>query len=225
MSDTHCLVCSEPWDIYGLAHGDVKAWEADCIRRGFGCPACKGGELGLNYKPEEDRISIGHCTDCDRSHYIDVNEVYYDGSQKIIYHNSGNVNLSNLDDVMRYLEIEEDWGCVDEDIKCKHCMENYTLCNGCNDWVSTDDCYNVDCESFCEDCYCELFERCENCDNDIDRNNTVWFDDMCWCEPCLKEKTEECEICGECFYKEALIEGKNGEHCCSEKCADETADI
>ena len=34
MSNTHCTICNEPWDVYGLAHGDVAAWEADMIKEG-----------------------------------------------------------------------------------------------------------------------------------------------------------------------------------------------
>lgn len=40
--DVKCLVCGEPWDYWGLYHGDVLAWEADAIREGRGCPACHG---------------------------------------------------------------------------------------------------------------------------------------------------------------------------------------
>ena len=41
MTNTYCKICHEPWDIYGLKHGDVTAWEADQILKGFGCPSCK----------------------------------------------------------------------------------------------------------------------------------------------------------------------------------------
>lgn len=40
--DVKCLICGEPWDYWGLYHGDVQAWEADAIRDGRGCPACHG---------------------------------------------------------------------------------------------------------------------------------------------------------------------------------------
>ena len=32
---------------------------------------------------------------------------------------------------------------------------------------------------------------------------------------------ETCEVCGEHFDKGELVEGNNGEKCCSESCADE----
>lgn len=42
MSDIRCVVCGEPWDAYGVSHGDMYAWEADLFRKGAGCPCCKG---------------------------------------------------------------------------------------------------------------------------------------------------------------------------------------
>ncbi len=224
MNDTHCLVCSEPWDIYGLAHGDVKAWEADCIVRGFGCPSCAGGELGLNYKPIEDSAFLCECNDCNDVHNIDINDIYFDGTEKIIHHNSGNVNITNAEDIQRYMGIEEDWGIIDGNLICNRCMENYTMCDACSQTISSDDAYCVDCESFCESCYDELFGRCETCDETVPNDDLCVFDDWYWCSSCLKEKTEKCSICDELVYRTEVIEGKNGERCCSEKCADECSD-
>jgi hypothetical protein len=42
MSDIKCLICGEPWDAYGVRHGDMAPWEAKLFRLGAGCPACKG---------------------------------------------------------------------------------------------------------------------------------------------------------------------------------------
>lgn len=42
MSDILCRVCSEPWDAYGVHHGDMMAWEAKLFKAGAGCPSCKG---------------------------------------------------------------------------------------------------------------------------------------------------------------------------------------
>lgn len=42
MSDVHCAVCSEPWDAYGVQHGDMELWEGDLFRQGSGCPSCAG---------------------------------------------------------------------------------------------------------------------------------------------------------------------------------------
>lgn len=42
MSDILCAVCREPWDAYGVRHGDMAPWEAKLFRAGAGCPCCKG---------------------------------------------------------------------------------------------------------------------------------------------------------------------------------------
>ncbi len=40
--DISCAVCLEPWDSYGITHGDMLPWERDLFRKGAGCPCCKG---------------------------------------------------------------------------------------------------------------------------------------------------------------------------------------
>lgn len=42
MSDILCRVCGEPWDAYGVHHGDMMAWEARLFKAGAGCPSCEG---------------------------------------------------------------------------------------------------------------------------------------------------------------------------------------
>ena len=43
MSDITCAKCGEPWDAYGLDHGDVEEGDGDKIRTGLGCPSCAFG--------------------------------------------------------------------------------------------------------------------------------------------------------------------------------------
>lgn len=40
--DVRCVVCGEPWDYYGIDHGDMEAWEATLFKAGSGCPCCEG---------------------------------------------------------------------------------------------------------------------------------------------------------------------------------------
>lgn len=44
MSDIYCTVCGEPWDAYGVHHGDMLEWEARLFKAGAGCPSCEGQE-------------------------------------------------------------------------------------------------------------------------------------------------------------------------------------
>jgi hypothetical protein len=43
LEDVHCLVCGEPWNRYGIDHGDMAPEEAAAFHRGEGCPACGFG--------------------------------------------------------------------------------------------------------------------------------------------------------------------------------------
>jgi hypothetical protein len=52
MSDILCTVCGEPWDAYGVTHGDMLAWQAKLFRAGAGCPSCKGELPELPFEPE-----------------------------------------------------------------------------------------------------------------------------------------------------------------------------
>jgi hypothetical protein len=53
MSDVKCVVCGEPWDYYGVTHGDMEAWEADLFKKGAGCPCCEGiPPNGEHWEPE-----------------------------------------------------------------------------------------------------------------------------------------------------------------------------
>jgi len=36
MSDIRCVVCGEPWEAYGVNHGDMLPWEAKLFRAGAG---------------------------------------------------------------------------------------------------------------------------------------------------------------------------------------------
>jgi hypothetical protein len=42
MADLTCVVCGEPWDAYGVRHGDMLKWEAELFLKGAGCPSCEG---------------------------------------------------------------------------------------------------------------------------------------------------------------------------------------
>ncbi len=53
MSDLICVKCGEPWNAYGVNHGDMKAWETDLFKKGAGCPCCKG-----NASIQLDKIDI-----------------------------------------------------------------------------------------------------------------------------------------------------------------------
>lgn len=247
--DILCVKCGEPWDAYGLTHGDVRAWEADMIRQGIGCPSCEGEkkrnltfsevlenetateglfieELDNKYGPSEDYVEICRCYDCqNQTIKVDVNDIYYDGSRKKIYHNSGSVLLEDRGDIIRYAEIEYDWHTVEGHLLCEDCYnENYFTCEYCSDVCPTEYmmCTNNGNEVLCEYCYIENYVYCEECNEDCHIDYMKTFNDKIYCEYCYDKYVTECEMCDKEILKEDVIEGKNGEICCSEKCADDT---
>jgi len=52
MADITCAKCGEPWDAYGVDHGDMTVAEAGRFHKGEGCPSCGFG---------------GRCPSCDGS--------------------------------------------------------------------------------------------------------------------------------------------------------------
>lgn len=50
--DIKCVICGEPWDAYGVSHGDMKKWEAALFKLGAGCPRCEGVEPETSWHPE-----------------------------------------------------------------------------------------------------------------------------------------------------------------------------
>ena len=43
--DLYCMRCGEPWDAYGVRHGDLTDEERDRFFKGEGCPSCFGKEV------------------------------------------------------------------------------------------------------------------------------------------------------------------------------------
>jgi len=70
MNDVSCEVCGEPWNLYGVDHGDMYRWEAVLFKRGLGCPCCgpsRGDdepELDEWIKPEPLPIEGCECHSC-----------------------------------------------------------------------------------------------------------------------------------------------------------------
>ena len=67
MSDIKCVVCGEPWDAYGVQHGDMLPWEVPLFRAGAGCPACEGVPNGYTPATIFD-LANGDDDELDRIH-------------------------------------------------------------------------------------------------------------------------------------------------------------
>jgi len=44
--DLYCSICGEPWDKYGISHGDMTGREKRTFLAGNGCPSCKKNKGG-----------------------------------------------------------------------------------------------------------------------------------------------------------------------------------
>ena len=60
MADLTCVVCGEPWDAWGVRHGDMLRWEASLFLKGAGCPACTGKSPFPKNGPLEDLAGLQH---------------------------------------------------------------------------------------------------------------------------------------------------------------------
>ncbi|MHA1882580.1 MAG: hypothetical protein ACTSUO_06005 [Candidatus Thorarchaeota archaeon] len=52
--DVYCKVCGEPWDAYGVFHGDMTVEERKMFLDGKGCPCCKGIHDGEDAMTEDE---------------------------------------------------------------------------------------------------------------------------------------------------------------------------
>jgi hypothetical protein len=55
MGDIYCKFCGEPWDAFGVLHGDMTREEAKRFLRGEGCPCCNFGRKREKYHKEAER--------------------------------------------------------------------------------------------------------------------------------------------------------------------------
>lgn len=79
IGDITCKVCGEPYDAFGVYHGDMSPAEKTQFLRGKGCPSCKGNpnkcELEWTYKnkPNCEFWDWGRCKNkekCDHKYTV-----------------------------------------------------------------------------------------------------------------------------------------------------------
>lgn len=77
MSDISCALCGEPWDAYGVHHGDMEPEEAARFLHAKGCPACGFGTTctvcnGTGRKPDDMYDRSQECPRCRGSRTVSV---------------------------------------------------------------------------------------------------------------------------------------------------------
>ena len=70
MGDVICNICGEPWDFWGMMHGDMTKTEARTMLSGEGCPCCKGKRPDDADRTLEWMKSLDEGTDLDPFEFI-----------------------------------------------------------------------------------------------------------------------------------------------------------
>lgn len=170
MTDIRCYICNEPWDSYGLMNCDVKAWEADAIKSGDGCPCCKSNgfeNLELYIKPEPELI--GHCYICMVGIEIDQDEYIY------------------CKNIKTFNDPDADFGFVhlNDNLCCTECAKEMTRCYECGKWVHEDSSYYIQDMNVvrCEDCMDDI-TVCTNCSVTDSSSEMRFVDSKPYCSCC-----------------------------------------
>lgn len=206
MSDIRCLVCNEPWDEYGLMHGDVMAWQADHIKAGHGCPCCiaNGFTQNLSYVKPKPLVQF-LCSCCNLEITIDQNDIEYNGEE---------------------LSYEESISKKTEDgLVCEDCFyEYYHKCAECELTLHDDECDYINNSDIylCDRCRAESYSSCEDCGDVIHNEDIMRINDSHICDACYYLKYKFCDNCGNDYLITDDVEGY-----CSEKCyeADNAEDV
>ena len=239
--DVLCSKCGEPWNSYGLLHGDVRAWESALIRAGAGCPSCLGQKsrslklsellsnddaLEGNYAPKEvepeykkpEPHKAFECEDCGKLGLIDQDEIWLDGLRLYTWTNDSEKVF--LDEIKKH---KQHYGFkkINGKTLCNECARDYSKCNECGKFVGSKDSVCHEMRTICMDCYETEFSSCNQCGQvyNIDETTFASVNGQSYCEHCF----EKCEVCGEYFDKNNIISGPDDETCCSESCADKVA--
>ena len=95
---------------------------------------------------------------------------------------------------------------------CSECMEDYTQCEDCGDWIPTDDGYWVgeyEDHFVCEDCLDDNYIKCEDCGKYFLEEDLTYIDGYCGgyyvCYDCrIHGDYGQCPDCGNWFYYEDM---------------------
>lgn len=193
--NSHCLICNEPWDVYGIKHGDMKAWQADLFQLGHGCPCCKGKGNDKWIKP--DPVVAFTCACCEKDITIDPDTVIYNGDQ---------VTFEKPES----FETHDGTICID-------CKPQYTKCE-CGKLIHQDETFFFQDlnKAVCEDC-AQFYQSCEKCGCTTGPGEVNHYNGKYYCDPCLKQISIECLKC-----ETRVDRVKSYEHeFCSKKCCED----
>jgi len=93
------------------------------------------------------------------------------------------------------------------------------ICCNCSGEITEPDTYTQRGESYCEDCFHELFSICERCTDVVPSDDITVVNDTCYCESCFSDECFACSNCGEYHRNRDGISDDNITLC--QDCADD----
>ena len=182
MPDMKCRVCYEPWDSYGVRHGDMALWESKLFLAGKGCPCCEGiwrgdseeeevydvdfSDAWLN--PPEPEV-VQACAECEIQ---EVKSVEYEGLRlwrggKRVHYSYGRAITAEFVTFFPDSPDEHEWVVIGGEKYCEACTSR---CQECKTPIftrsdMTGDVYDEGAcfehphspyKSVCVDCFCVL---------------------------------------------------------------------
>ena len=227
MGDLYCKKCGEPFDEYGLHHGDMLAWQTDAFLKGLGCPCCLGIEkahrrtmmqdlemmdAAIDHsapalmpdaeKPKESweeppPMELAVCSLCECKITVPQEEIFYKARGKKEFPEF-------------YKPIY-----VNDKPYCKECDEKLVTCDECGKQFEPDDTifFQDLMEAFCEGCAETAVSTCHCCQQSVkSENQQKGPDENYYCESCFDDKFKKCEKCEKVLEKHEL----NEDDLCSE---------
>lgn len=234
MSDVHCKVCGEPYDEYGLHHGDMLAWETDAFLKGLGCPCCQGipkrhedGILHRRLRMELEQMNAAIDLNApalmpdveapkgkwEEPDPMVIGTCHLCGKDievpqnEIYYDGRGKKKYSQYFNPQKY----------GENIYCDSCFHKLETCDFCGKKFEPDDTrYSQDLyEVICNDCD-ENGEItcCEECGQEVHSSDCKrGLNGSFYCECCFDSKYSKCEKCETLCEQEDLNEDNLCSNC------------
>ena len=75
-------------------------------------------------------------------------------------------------------------------------MKDERICSCCGEKIENDDCYELDGQLLCENCWSEQTTTCVRCGERIWREDNVSSNDRPICQECYDEYYARCSDCG-----------------------------
>lgn len=211
MSDIRCVVCGEPWNAWGVRHGDMLPWQATLFRAGAGCPSCEGVEPSTPFEPS----TLADIENGDEDPMVRLNQIenraqrpawrepeptilYECAACHVVVMDTSAIDAPDVDDDYAQLSVRNPPKCYYRDL-AYHVMRNHTadeVRNGVT--LCTGDKVCPACEEHCS--HCGRGGLCNVLSTDTYDGLATFLPEghyMCDSAECIDCYSERCSECGE----------------------------